>query len=415
MTEAGAGRSWTTRDAVATGILALAYVIWATQKFWGRDAVDLWPMLAVAHFYDAGAFDQIYPSGAVFDLGTPSAWRAHFDARFGVGSDCFPFVYPPLWAWLAAKLVPLLDDRVWLALPFVANPLLAVGCTWCTWRATGATMNPLRWFGVCLGLLTLSTPLYFALDDGQAQVLVTFLVLASVERSRARDGRTAGGLLALAASIKLYPLVFVGIWVARRDWRAVGSFVVCGLALGLLSIAVAGPALHLVFLDTVRAIGGTLFHHPINHSLEVALASVLHLLGFEGLAPANPDVLAALAKPTWLLWSGRAVLAGVIAGIAVAAARADEASLYSRVWPVSLLLIAVTAPLAWSYYLLAGLFFLPLLFQDVRTGAIASVLWVVISPFGVVIRLWGAARAQQIAVALAALGFAFLFARRPQR
>ena len=168
-----------------------------------------------------------------------------------MGSDCFPFVYPPLWAWLAAKLVPLLDDRVWLALPFVANPLLAVGCTWCTWRATGATMNP----------------------------------------------------------------------------------------------------------DTVRAIGGTRFQ-PFSRG---------------------------------------------------------GAALYMRVWPVSLLLIAVTAPLAWSCYLLAGLFFLPLLFQDVRTGAIASVLWFVISPFGVVIRLWGAARAQQIAVALAALGFAFLFARRPQR
>jgi len=95
-----------------------------------------------------------------------------------------------------------------------------------------------------------------------------------VERHRAGAPLTAGAVIALAASIKLYPALLALPFLASGNRRAFGSFVVIGASLGGLSIALAGWPLHSLFLAEVGRISGTVMSTIHTYSFDAIIGQM---------------------------------------------------------------------------------------------------------------------------------------------
>jgi hypothetical protein len=173
------------------------------------------PLADVRAYYDAGARLNaglpLYPEGQDVNLKT-----AYF--------------YPPLFAILFRPLAMLPYETaaaIWTAIvvaAFVATLYILGLRRRETWIAVGVLGMPIAW----------------TLAIAQAHSVVTFLLAL---------GSPFG--IALAAHIKLFP-VLAGVWfIGRRDWRGAGALVAWLAALGIIQL-VREPR---GTLDFIRALG----------------------------------------------------------------------------------------------------------------------------------------------------------------
>ncbi|MCU0241802.1 MAG: glycosyltransferase 87 family protein [Vicinamibacteria bacterium] len=146
------------------------------------------------------------------------------------------YVYPPLFVLLTAPL-GLLDFKtaagLWLTLLGLAlTGMLAL--VHHVWRP----QDRLR-----LVLLTLAAPwLLYGLRSGNVHLLVVLLLLAAlVAWSCGRSG-WAGALLALGGALKVFPLLFLPLLVALKEWRLLTRALAISVALWTAPVLYFGPA-----------------------------------------------------------------------------------------------------------------------------------------------------------------------------
>ena len=213
------------------------FVVWQTADAPMSDLLATW---LAGHFYGLGQMDQIYPADAeLFTMLPPSDWEGEMRAR-GYTEDIFPFIYPPLWAWVAAPVAKVLSPEGFFAIARVVNPALIGAMVWLTARATRTRLPLAAYVGIGLVAAGLSGVGNYGLIYAQPQIFVSFLTVLAIERS-ARGGPVAGGaVMALAAAIKLYPVLYALGWLIAGRWRTVLAFALIGGGLGLASLAVAG-------------------------------------------------------------------------------------------------------------------------------------------------------------------------------
>ncbi|HLY13790.1 MAG TPA: glycosyltransferase 87 family protein [Candidatus Limnocylindrales bacterium] len=138
--------------------------------------------------------------------------------------------YPPL---LAIAFRPL------ALLPFMAAALIWEAITIAAFVATIWLLGFRRrrtW--IALGIL--AGPIAWSVTIGQAQVVVTLLLLM---------GNPAA--VALAAQLKLLPVLVAFYWIGRRDWRNLGRFVAWSVALVVVQL-ILEPSNSLAFLGTAN-------------------------------------------------------------------------------------------------------------------------------------------------------------------
>ena len=134
-----------------------------------------------------------------------------------------PFIYSPLlfvlFSW-CAKVTAAQAVVIWTSILAVLAGVGALVAS-ATRRALGLTPLPIVFVLACV---LLSTPVMFAMERGNCDMLIFLLVLvtaACLRKSSLPRDMVAGGCLALAAWIKIYPAVLVlGLFGARRP-RAV--------------------------------------------------------------------------------------------------------------------------------------------------------------------------------------------------
>ncbi len=139
-----------------------------------------------------------YEAGARLNAGLPL-----YEQAAGTNEAEF-YRYPPLLA-IVFRPLALLPFEV-AALIWESVLLLAFG--WSVWRL--GVRRTETW--LALGILAL--PIAWSLAIGQAQVLVTALLVAA-----------SPAAVAFATHLKLLPLLAAVYWVGRRDWRAIGHLV----------------------------------------------------------------------------------------------------------------------------------------------------------------------------------------------
>ena len=332
-------------------IAVAAFIGVALWLYWGRWSADLSALYMAAKAVSVGAAGAIYDvSPSVYDDSPPASWAALLAEMGESGRVTFPYLYPPLWAHLmapiAAVVAPLAFFKGALAIhvaALAASPRLG----WRAAQTTGIARGTAVALG--LGLALVSVAGTTALAQNQAQITVGFLVLAALALWASGHSRTAGGLLALAASLKLAPAFFGLLFLIRGDWRAVGAMVGCGAALLAASLMMGGPEAHGVWLARLDALDAATVLSHVNYAPEMLLYQIDQAL--RGVADQN------LPTPAWVNLVPKIAL---LATLGAVIARRD---LPNGVLALALsLAVALFGPLSWVHYFIVPMMLLPALF-----------------------------------------------------
>jgi Glycosyltransferase family 87/WD40-like Beta Propeller Repeat len=161
---------------------------------------------------------------------------------------------PPLCAvpilpvgWLPA----LPAKRAWIVL----NLMLLASSLWILRRVT-----QLPWRRIILLTLLCVLPLRTDFAFGQYYIVILFLICAAYFAIVRNFNFAAGILLAAAAWFKLFPAVFLILFLRKRDGRAIAGLITGLVALGAVSLFIFGLDMHWVWLIEVlpRALRGDL-------------------------------------------------------------------------------------------------------------------------------------------------------------
>lgn len=345
------------RDRVLAALILAGWAAAALALHWNDWAADLSALLIAGALWDSGQPELIYAAREAFFSGAPAAWD---EIRAGLGisgrGPSFPYVYPPLWAVLAAPLTQMLAPQAFLnAVMAVQVPMLAAAVVLAGRIARPPGMSRTVWALWGVAVLTLSMPGWLALMLGQPSITVAFLTLLSVERLKAGRPLTAGAVLALAAAIKLSPAILALIFVIDRAPRALAGFAGAGAALAGASVALAGWPLHADFLESLARVGDLWPMSALNLSLGPALLALGGWAGFWPL-PAPPGA----ATPPDLLALAVKIALPVAAAVLVLRARRwpRDAALAGGALGLAIL-GPWLGPLGWQHYYIPTLLLIP--------------------------------------------------------
>jgi hypothetical protein len=143
--------------------------------------------------------------------------------------------------WPLTGLEPLAAKHVWI----VTNLLLLVPLAWFLQSMTG-----LGYRRIALSF-ALSVPLYRNLEYGQLYVLLLLLITAACWTYLHGFRALAGGLIAIAAACKIFPILLLVFFLQRRDWRALIWGAITGIATVAISVAIFGWNLHRTYLREI--------------------------------------------------------------------------------------------------------------------------------------------------------------------
>lgn len=350
---------------IAPALLVIVFALVSFLLALQIPSPDLMASWLAGVFFQAGHLDQIYPQDtAVYTMLPPSGWRPALQAQ-GYDDLVFPFIYPPLWAWLAGHLTQITTFDMVKTAAGLVNPVLLGGMVILAHRALDTRLSALGF--VALGLVLLGGTVIgtAALQQNQLQILVSFLIVLALERARAGAPRIAGTALALAAAVKLYPVLLVPVWLAMGERRAAGWFVLSGGALAAASVYVAGWPLHEAFLTEIRIIGQSVMVTEYALSLDAALSQIFMPDALQFIAgldtPAGTTAplgwFVVQKSPLWVLASRVANLTALAAFCLLARHRPQEA----LIWPLALGVFALLGSLSWGYHYLPVAAFAPVL------------------------------------------------------
>jgi len=142
----------------------------------------------------------------------------------GFAHTVYPYLYPPpfllgVW-WMAPLSHPLSRDLL-----FAVNQLAWVGLALVLWR----------WFRappLLLGLIAVTmTPITHAGRLGQVNGVVAALVALAL-------WRRSGGVLSVAAMIKMSPALYLPAWAAQGRWKPTAAAVAGAVVLSVLALVV---------------------------------------------------------------------------------------------------------------------------------------------------------------------------------
>jgi hypothetical protein len=182
--------------------------------------------------------------------GNATDYRLWFDAGeavlhqrelYPIG-ETFPFMYPPTCALLLA-LPAACGKPVFLLILALVNSVAWILCIYLSVRLTDD--EPER-FGLSIAFLPswiLLVYIWSSYHLGQPSLILLALMLAAFLCLRRDRGTLAGGCVALAASIKAFPVLALVYLVYRHHWRAAISLVlILGFLLLIVPIPFRGPS-----------------------------------------------------------------------------------------------------------------------------------------------------------------------------
>ncbi|HEX3818870.1 MAG TPA: glycosyltransferase 87 family protein [Candidatus Sulfotelmatobacter sp.] len=218
-------------------LLALLVGVFAVRSF-----APAWRQLSTnfTNYYLAAA---VHRQGIPLDRAYEWRWFQRYNDYFRVPQSVAGFApQPPIGALPVlpiAKLPPLRAKRVWLVINLAFLGLLL----WILRQVTA-----LSWRRLLLLSFLCLLPLHDNFWYGQYYLLLLLLITAAYFAACRGWQFTAGGALACAAALKLFPAFFLFLFFRKRNWRALAGLVVTGAALAALSVLLFGWNVHKIFL-----------------------------------------------------------------------------------------------------------------------------------------------------------------------
>lgn len=249
------------------------------------------------------------------------------------------FHLPPIAALLATPFTLIDKDaglEVWRALSLAAH----FGALALLLRTLGVPWrSPLT--PAALGVWGFFWPARFTFIAGQWDAFFLFALAAALWADRRGRGVLAGAALALAGSVKPYPLLALGYFGTRRRWGAVIAGVLGTLLLFGVTYAVAGPRQTTTFLRQVLPHLGATTAYAENQSLSGFLARLIEL----DMRPVPTEAASVYLLGRLLFVFGLLLPLGLLA---LRAPRSEAgASLQYAAWVAAM---PIGTPAAWMHY-----------------------------------------------------------------
>jgi hypothetical protein len=143
--------------------------------------------------------------------------------------------------WPISEMPALTAKHVWM----IVNLALLVPLCWLLHSLTGLSYQRIAL--VC----ALSFPLHRNLLFGQYYLFLLILIAAACWAYLKEIYFLSGALVAIAAACKIFPVLFVALFLQRRNWRALGSAFATGIVIIAVSIAVFGWNVHRTYLHEI--------------------------------------------------------------------------------------------------------------------------------------------------------------------
>jgi hypothetical protein len=199
---------------------------------------------------------SLYRQGIPLDRAYEATWFQRQKDHLGIQQPFVGFApYPPISIVPVLPLTglqPLTAKRVWLTLNlgFLSLILWILHC-----------VTRLSWRRIALISFLCIFPLRANFLLGQYYLLVLLLICGAYYASRLTHRFTSGVLLAAAAALKLFPALFLILFLWKRDWRSAAGLTIGVAALAAVSVIAFGSEVHRVYLIEVlpRALRGDLF------------------------------------------------------------------------------------------------------------------------------------------------------------
>jgi hypothetical protein len=238
-----------------------------------------------------------------------------------------------------AALAALTAKRFWI----VANLLFLLGTVETLQRTTQLGRRRI-WILSLLAII----PLRSSFLLGQMHILVLFLLALAFFFLSRKQGIACGICVALAGSLKVYPLLFIFYFAWKRQWREVFSVACATVALVGVGYACMGSRVMHIYLTQIfpHSMQGEVID-PYNVRAASAAAFLHRLFIFEpGLNPAPVWNRPALYSIVYPLWQA-AVLFPLFLSIRPASHDRDTEKLE---WAVFLLALLILSPVPSSYH-----------------------------------------------------------------
>jgi hypothetical protein len=218
-------------------ILAVAFVALTLIPGW-RSLKSEFPNYYLA----AELYHQGIPLDRVYEWTWFQRQNDHLQVRDGLVSFAPnpPSSILPLLPLTGLK--PLAAKRMWM----LFNLVLLGFSVWALRYAT-----QLGWRRLILITLLSTLPLRIDFMFARFYVLILFLICTAYYALHRNRHWTAGTIWSVAAAMKLFPALSVILLIRRRNWRALAGFLVGGVTLAIVSVAMFGVEVHQVFFREV--------------------------------------------------------------------------------------------------------------------------------------------------------------------
>jgi hypothetical protein len=194
----------------------------------------------------------------------------------------FTYPNPPIMALMLrplAELPPLAGALIWFYMKVALAALSLAGIV----RMIATDDEPFPPWAIGLGVVLSLRPVLGDLSHGNVNLLILFLVVATLFAYSSEWDFTAGVILALAIACKVTPALFVGYFLWKRSWRCL---IGCGVGLALFFVIIPGALLgwleNLEFLSswiknmiTPFVVGGVVTSDHPNQSLPGLISRLL--------------------------------------------------------------------------------------------------------------------------------------------
>ena len=226
-----------------------------------------------------------------------------------------------------------------------------------------------------------STPLASQTAMLQFNAILLLLLTAAWLAQRNGQSWVAGALIGIAASVKLFPLYLLFVFLMMRDWRALLGGVLAFAAMVGASCAVFGSDAWRTFVVEVIPSLDTWRGAWLNSSLTGFWARLFD--------PANPHVVPLTQSP--LIAKGAMLLCAALLSIGVAwkSWRAQSMTERDRAFALGVVAMILCSPTAWDHYWLMLVLPLPIWWWTAQVSPVGRVVfWLCVVLLAVIRPLW---------------------------
>lgn len=308
----------------------------ATRDVPGKDlAVSYIGCKAVSEGQAHALYDHV-EGDRHFQIAKP-LWQ-DIAARAGYHDELFPYVQTPLWAYSLQPLCTNMDWPSFAGLFHVLTALSFAAMGWISVRHIAGERSSMV-LGLTLAVLWLSMPMHYSFFLLQTHPLIVLTAIAAMVLAEKNRPITAGLLLALAATIKITPVLLGIYWLMTKRWTAFSTLTLTCLALLGLTFAWAGWDVTLQYIHEIKYLAGIGLVAPNNHSLPGVI------VGLEVEDLWDPHMVSIL--PAWLKMTSTALS---VVTIALAGWLRRHRASFAPTLTIALLGMTIFAPIAWSHY-----------------------------------------------------------------